>query len=127
MYDKQFIYEYWSRTELGRAMIKSENISENDLLFLMPNSVKHMHGLPLTRCAKRGRNKRKYKTQRKRQILCYKLWDTLLNIIDDVICSQWKENDFFKDFVDVKECTLGVQNIYEDNKKIKEQENNDNH
>ena len=113
MYNKQFIYEYWGRTELGRAMIKSENISESDLLFLMPNNVKHMHGLPLTRCAQKGRKKRKYKTQRKRQILCFKLWDILSNIIEDTICSQWKDSSFFQDFVDVKECALGDKNIYE--------------
>ena len=50
MYDKQFIYEYWSRTELGRAMIKSENISENDLLFLMPNGVKRFQAKEAWKC-----------------------------------------------------------------------------
>lgn len=46
-----YIYEYWGRTEFGRKMIKSDRVSESDLLFLMPNNVKKMHGLPMTRVA----------------------------------------------------------------------------
>ena len=42
MKNKEFIYEYWGRTRLGKEMIKSSNISDSDLLFLMPNNVKKM-------------------------------------------------------------------------------------
>ena len=54
---KSFAYDYFSRTERGRAMIKSNSVSDNELLFLIPNNVKKMHGLPLTRIA--GKEKRK--------------------------------------------------------------------
>ena len=55
--NKEFIYEYWNKTKLGKAMIKSNNVSESDLLFLIPNNVKRMHGLPLTRTF--GKKKKK--------------------------------------------------------------------
>lgn len=37
---RYLIHKYWSRTELGRKMIDSNNVSESDLLFLIPNNVK---------------------------------------------------------------------------------------
>jgi hypothetical protein len=40
MKNTKFIYEYWNRTNLGREMIKSNRVSELDLLFLIPNNVK---------------------------------------------------------------------------------------
>ena len=58
---KYLIHKYWSRIELGRKMIDSNNVSESDLLFLIPNNVKKKYGLPLTRIS--GKEKRKQKSE----------------------------------------------------------------
>ena len=94
MKNKEFIYIYWNRTELGRKMIASNHVSEDDLLFLIPNNVKKMHGLPLTR------GTRKYKEQRKRFIYSFSLFDIIEEIIDDVLPNKINEN--LGSFVEIK-------------------------
>ena len=109
MKNKEFIYEYWGRTELGRAMIKSNNVSESDLLFLIPNNVKRMHGLPLTRIF--GKKKRKQKEQRKRFILSFKLFDIIEEIVEETLGSKFSDNEFFGEFVEVKNLNIGDKDI----------------
>lgn len=111
MKNKEFIYEYWNKTELGRAMIESKNVSESDLLFLIPNNVKRMHGLPLTRIS--GKKKRKQRSHRRTSILLFKL--VLEDIIEETLCSKWSDNEFFGEFVEVKNLNIGDKNIYEFN------------
>ena len=101
MKNKEFIYEYWGRTELGRKMIASNNVSESDLLFLIPNNVKRMHGLPTTRII--GKKKRKQKEQRRKFILSFNLFDIIEEIIEETLCSKWSQNEFFEQFVDVRD------------------------
>lgn len=110
MKNKKFIYEYWSKTKLGKEMIKSNHVSESDLLFLMPNNVKRMHGLPITRIS--GKKKRKQKEQRKRFILSFKLFDLIENIVDETLCSKWSDNEFFNEFVEVKNLNIVDENKY---------------
>lgn len=100
----EFIYEYWNRTELGRAMIASNNVSESDLLFLIPNNIKKMHGLPMTRVSKK--DKSKFKHNRKKQILSCNLFDLIEEIIADLL-PQKLNNEFFDKFVDVKNVEVG--------------------
>lgn len=108
MKNKEFIYEYWGRTELGRKMIASNDVSESDLLFLIPNNVKKMHGLPMTRIISKKKRKRK---ERKREfILFYKLFYIVEEIIEETFYSKWSENDFFGEFVEVKNLNLGDRN-----------------
>ena len=109
MRNKEFIYEYWGKTELGRSMIASNNVSESDLLFLIPNNVKRMHGLPLTRIS--GKKKRKQKEQRKRFILSFKLFDIIENIVEETLGSKFSNNEFFGEFVEVKNLNLGDKDI----------------
>lgn len=109
MKNKKFIYEYWGRTELGRAMIKSNNVSESDLLFLIPNNVKRMHGLPLVRIS--DKKKKKQKEQRKIFILSFKLFDLIEDIVEETLCFKWSNNEFFDGFVEVKNLDIGDKNI----------------
>ena len=102
---KSFIHEYFSRTERGRAMIKSNSVSDSELLFMIPNNVKKMHGLPLTRMT--GKKKRKKKNQKKRQILSFNLFDLIEDIIEKTIVSAWSQNDYFDKFVDSKYFNMG--------------------
>lgn len=112
MKNKEFIYEYWGRTELGKRMIESNNVSESDLLFLIPNNVKRMHGLPLTRIS--GKKKRKQKEQRKRFISSFKLFDMLEDTIEEILHSEWSNSDFIDKFVEVKNFGIGEKNIIKD-------------
>lgn len=109
MRNKEFIYEYWGKTELGRSMIASNNVSESDLLFLIPNNVKRMHGLPLTRIS--GKKKRKQKEQRKIFILSFKLFDIIENIVEETLGSKFSNNEFFGEFVEVKNLNLGDKDM----------------
>lgn len=113
MKNKEFIYEYWGRTELGRKMIASNNVSESDLLFLIPNNVKRMHGLPTTRII--GKKKRKQKEQRRKFILSFNLFDIIEEIIEETLCSEWSQNEFFQQLVDIKGFTHGVKDSFEFN------------
>ena len=105
---KDFLYTYWSKTELGREMIKSNHVSDSDLLFLMPNNVKRMHGLPLTRIS--GKKKRKQKEARIRNIFGFKLFDIIEEVIDKTLDEQIIQSDYFGKFVDIKDVSIGDRN-----------------
>lgn len=98
-----YIYEYWGRVELVRRMIESNCISESDLLFLMPNNVKKMHGLPMTRIS--AKRKSKYKRLRKRQILLYKSYKVLEEIIEETMPKL--AGEFIDRLVDIKNVSIG--------------------
>ena len=107
----KIVHEYWSKTELGRKMIKSDNVSDLDLLFLIPNNVKKRYGLPLTRIS--GKKKRKQKHQRKRFIMSFQCFDIIENIIEEHLTSAWSNSEFFGEFVETKKCNLGDKNYQE--------------
>lgn len=111
MKNTNFVYKYWNRTEYGRKMIASDRVSESDLLFLIPNNVKKAHGLPLTRMI--GKKKRKNKKQRRKFIFSFSLFDLLEEIIEETLCCEWTQNDFFGKFVDVRDLSLGNGDYYE--------------
>lgn len=111
MKHKELIHKYWGHTELGQNMIQSNNVTDSDLLFLIPNNIKKRLGLPLTRIF--GRKKRQQKNQRKRFLTSFKLFDIIEEIIEETICSKWTENEWFGQFVDVKDIGLGDKDIYE--------------
>lgn len=98
-----YIYEYWGRSELGRRMIESGCVSESDLLFLMPNNVKRMHGLPMTRIS--VKRKSEYKRLRKRHILTRTLFNLLEETIEEILPKF--TNEFFDQFVDIKNVLFG--------------------
>ena len=108
---KSFVYEYWNKTEFGRKMIASDSVSDSDLLFLTPNNVKKMHGLPLTRVP--GKKKRENKKQRKRRITSFSLFDLIEEVIEQTIGSMCTQNEFFNQFVDVKNMPLGDKQYFE--------------
>lgn len=111
MKTKDFIKEYWGKTELGRRMLESEFVSDSDLLFLIPNNVKRRHGIPAARVAKRGRKAKKYKEQRRRKILSFKLWELISEIIEEIIPKTWNK-EYFQSFVDIKDMPFGDQHIF---------------
>lgn len=109
---KDFLYAYWNKTELGREMIKSNHVSDSDLLFLIPNNVKRMHGLPLTRIS--GKKKRKQKEIRRKNILGFNLFDIIEEMIEKTIGEQIVHSDYFGKFVDVKDINIGDPNYFID-------------
>lgn len=99
--NKEFVYKFWSRKgDLGKAMIESNNITYEDLLFLIPNNVKRTHGLPPTRI--RGSHKRIQKNRRKRAILIFKMYD----IVDKLVEEKFSNENYFVKFVDFKDKSL---------------------
>jgi hypothetical protein len=102
---KSFVYKYWSKTELGRAMIASDSVSDSDLLFLIPNNVKRRNGLPVTKIY--GKRKSAIKRKRKRQILLFKSFDLINKIVEETIAEKFNSNNFITDFVDVKNVDIG--------------------
>lgn len=95
----KFIYKYWNHTKLGQAMIQSNNVSDSDLLFLIPNNTKKKLGLPLTRIS--GNKKRKQKDQRKRFITSFKLFDLIEEVIEKTIGSKLTQDEWLGQFVEV--------------------------
>ena len=95
------IHSYWSKTEFGNMMIKSDYVSDSDLLFLIPNNKKKIIGLPMTRLGDKH-NKRRYKNNRCRHIVAFKMFDILEEVIEQKIS---KLN--FDNFVDYKDIRFG--------------------
>lgn len=100
------IYSYWNKTELGREMIKSDYISDSDLLFLIPNNRKKIIGLPITRLGNKN-NKRIYKNNKYRKIVEFKIFNLLGVLIEEKLS---KFN--FDNFIGYKNLQLG-DNIFE--------------
>lgn len=96
---KYFVYEYWNKTELGRKMIASDSVSDSDLLFMIPNNVKRMHGLPASRTY--GKRKSIIKRDRKRRISSFRLFDLISEIIEETLPKTY-DNEWFGEFVDFK-------------------------
>lgn len=101
---KSFVYEYWSKTELGRKMIASDSVSDSDLFFMIPNNVKRMHGLPASRTY--GKRKSIIKRDRKRRISSFRLFDLISEIIEETLPKTYN-NEWYGEFVDFK--NVGVE------------------
>lgn len=91
-----FVHEYWSKTQFGRAMLASKYVSDSDLLFLIPNNVKRRNGLPVTRIY--GKRKSKIKKDRIHKILLFPVYDTL----DKAIREIFGDGPFITDLVEIK-------------------------
>lgn len=105
---KIFIHEYWGRTDFGRQMLKSEFVSDLDLLFLIPNNIKRRNGLPTTRIC--GKNKRKQKRDKRRIILSFPLFEIISEIIEETLPQQIEES--FGTFVEIKDISIGNKKCY---------------
>ena len=108
--NKNFVYEYWSRTELGRQMIASDSVSDSDLLFLIPNNVKRRHGLPVTRTY--GKRKSVIKQNRKRFLASFQLFDIISELVAELIPKALNE-EFFEQFVEFKNLDIGDKHQFE--------------
>lgn len=104
--DKEFVYEFWSRKgDLGKAMIESNNFTYEDLLFLIPNNMRKVHGLPLTRI--RGTRKRIKKHRMKIAILNFKMYDIIEERVNKLIEEKFSNENYFAKFMDFKDKSLG--------------------
>lgn len=97
----QIVCDYWNKKERGRAMIKSNSVSDSDLLFLIPNNKKKILGLPLTRLGKKCK-KREYKKRRTRHINNFGLFDCLAQVLEDRF-GDFFQKEFVTNFVNVKD------------------------
>ena len=104
MFYRDRLYRYYEGTESGRKLIHMLGVnSERDLLFLMPNNKKRMLGLPLTRVS--GRNKRKTKEKRKKQILVNpKTFAAIEGAISEMLTEQFE--NMFDDMAHINEVKL---------------------
>lgn len=105
------VFSYWNATELGRKMIASDNVSNLELLFLIPNNKKKKLGLPLARVAKKGRKTRKYKRTKIRHIYSFSLFDLIEEVITKTLQEEWPSSEFFNDFVEIKDLQLGKEDM----------------
>ena len=110
MTNKELIYQYWYKTEFGRKMIKSNYVSDSDLWFLIPNNKKKMLGLPLTRIP--GKQKRKKYKQRRVKVFSFRLFDLIEETIETTLLSTWTENEWFGQFVDIKNFDEGDKQYF---------------
>mgnify|MGYP006962935744 CR=1 FL=1 len=105
---REFIYKYWERTEFGREMIASGMVTEDEMYFLIPNNVKRMHGFPVTRTY--GRRKSKYKGVRRKQIMTFKVFPIIEQIVKDILPK--KIANSFNAFVDFRSVPLGDKAVF---------------
>ena len=93
------VHDYWNKTERGIEMIKSNHVSDFDLLFLIPNNKKKILGLPLTRISKKYK-KKKYKNDKINLIISFKLFDLIEETVNDILGNNFVEDEFFQTFVE---------------------------
>ena len=100
--NKDFVYDFWRRKgNLGTEMINSNNISYDDLLFLIPNNMRKAHGLPLTRI--RGSRKRIKKNRMKIVILTFKVYEEMIN---NLIEEKFSNENYFTSFTEFRNKNL---------------------
>ena len=99
------IVKYWETQDFGQEILNE--LSESELLLLIPNNKKRVLGLPLTRIT--GKKKRYTKNKRKSQI-----FKSHFDFVDKCIAKAVVEeiNRMMDGFVDVKNLMLGEPNIY---------------
>jgi hypothetical protein len=99
------IRKYWSRTEVGRDFLESGLFSESDLLFLMPNNVRKLHSLPMTR--KHGKRGRKRILQRKRRLFENEMWAVIQGAIEQHVEAMFKTGVAFDRFASIQDFPGG--------------------
>lgn len=93
----QCVINYWMRRGmLGCKMVDSGLFTERDLLLLMPNNYKKMHGLPMTRA--NGQRKCVLKKRRK-TILDRKIFLITQEVIEELLPQ--KIEDTFSCFTNI--------------------------
>ena len=93
-----------SRYSLLRELYERKCFSNEELLYLFPNNKLKRNGLPL----KRGGSKKKKKIIR--MLHDKRLFNILEDIVDDVLTSKLESNQFFNEFVDIKDIHIGEAN-----------------
>ncbi len=97
------IWAYFHRFgQIGDLMLRSDRVSEADLLLVMPNNYKRMHGLPITR--RNGRRKALCK-QRSRAFLLAAIFPMVEELISSLIPQRVEES--FSLFADVSSVPYG--------------------
>lgn len=102
---KEVIHRYFSKTELGLRIINNDFISENDLLFLIPNNFKRRLGLKPTRVF--NRRKSNSKQNRRHHILGWQYYEFIQQIIDEMLADYFNQGSFIVELVDVKNILEG--------------------
>lgn len=105
---KEVIHRYFSKTELGLRIINSNFVSENDLLFLIPNNFKRRLGLKPTRVF--NRRKSNSKQNRRHHILGWQYYELIQQIINEMLEDYFNQGSFIVDLVDVKNILEGDKN-----------------
>ena len=105
---KEVIHRYFSKTELGLRIINSNFISENDLLFLIPNNFKRRLGLKPTRVF--NRRKSNSKQNRRHHILGWQYYELIQQTINEMLEDYFNQGSFIVDLVDVKNILEGDKN-----------------
>ena len=105
---KEVIHRYFSKTELGLRIINSDFVSENDLLFLIPNNFKRRLGLKPTRVF--NRRKSNSKQNRRHHILGWQYYEFIQQTINEMLEDYFNQGSFIVDLVDVKNILEGDKN-----------------
>ncbi len=94
----KFVYEYWSKYDLVQEALKLGYVSENDLLFMLPNNVKKRHHISMTRVLQK--RKSVYKNIQKSS---FRFNSRLAPILDYTISSVLPDlnSQFFGEFVEL--------------------------
>ena len=93
-----------SKHSLLRELYERKCFSNEELLYLFPNNKLKRNGLPL----KRGGSKKKKKIRR--MLHDKRFFNIIEDIVDDILASKFESNQFFNEFVDVKDVHIGEPN-----------------
>lgn len=96
---KKEIIEYWEKQDFGQEILNE--LSESELLLLIPNNKKRMLGLPLTRIP--SKKKRHTKNKRKSQV-----FKSHFDFVDKCIAKAIAEeiDKMLDGFVDIKKYNV---------------------
>lgn len=107
--EAELVRIWWGRRDVGRRILKSGRFSESELLRLIPNNWKRMHGLPVTRVL--GKKKRDRKDKWKKPLFESEVYRIAAEIIAETLTK--KAEDTYSRFADVRHIGLGEESDFE--------------
>lgn len=102
----EYVKKYYSQNELLRELYDSGDFTDDELLYIFNNNTLKRLGFPMKRGGKNFRNKQK------RKLFGWRFFDILEKTISEKMLAKTLADEFFCDFVNIKNISIGDENKF---------------
>lgn len=102
----EYIKQYYYQNELLRKLYNSRNFTDDKLLYIFNNNTLKRLGFPMKRGGK------KFRRKQKRNLFGWRFFDILEKTISEKMLAKTLADEFFCDFVNVKNISIGDENKF---------------